>query len=133
MEREQAFGDHETLRVEVLGRAEGAVPVLVDRLHDRLVCPQVLEVLREDVEVVAVGVERRDVALGPLLAVVAVVVVGAEVRDLVLAEDAHDPRVIVVLPEPESPTMPSMIGRGMNAPGADGTDRGWVSADKRAP
>ena len=46
--------------------------------------------LGEDVEVVAVGVERRDVPLGPLLAVVAVVVVGAEVRDLVVAEHADE-------------------------------------------
>ena len=43
--------------------------------------------LGEDVEVVAIRVERRDVALRALLAVVAVVVVGAEVRDLVLTED----------------------------------------------
>ena len=52
--------------------------------------PQVREVLGEDVEVVAVGVERRDVPLRPLPPVVAVVVVGAEVRDLVLAEHAHE-------------------------------------------
>ena len=47
--------------------------------------------LGEDVEVVALRVERRDVPLGALPPVVAVVVVGAEVRDLVLAEHAHEP------------------------------------------
>ena len=46
--------------------------------------------LAEDVEVVALGVERRDVALGALPPVVAVVVVGAEVGDLVLAEHPHE-------------------------------------------
>ena len=91
VEREQALGDHEALRLEVVRRAERAVGVLVDGLHDRLVRPQVAEVLAEDVEVVAVGMERRDVALGPLLAVVAVVVVGAEVGDLVVAEHAREP------------------------------------------
>ena len=46
--------------------------------------------LGEDVEVVAVGMERRDVALGALLAVVPVVVVGAEVGDLVVPEHADE-------------------------------------------
>ena len=49
------------------------------------------EVLLEDVEVVALRVERRDVPLGALPPVVAVVVVGAEVGDLVLAEHPHEP------------------------------------------
>ena len=48
------------------------------------------EVLRQDVEVVAGGVERGDVALGALTPVVAVVVVGAERGHVVLAEDAHE-------------------------------------------
>ncbi len=78
VEAEQPLGDDEAARLEVDGRAEGAVGVLVDGLHDRLLAPQVVEVLGEDVEVVAVRVERRDVALGALPAVVAVVVVGAE-------------------------------------------------------
>ena len=69
---------------------EGAVVVAVDGLEDRLARAQVLEVLGHDVHVVAVGVQRRDVPLGALLAVVAVVVVGADVRDVVLAEHAHE-------------------------------------------
>src|SRR5205814_1584146 len=49
------------------------------------------EVLRHHVRVVAVRVERRDVALGALPAVVAVVVVDADVRHVVLAEHADEP------------------------------------------
>ena len=86
--------------IEVVGRAEGAVGVLVDGLHDRFLAAQVPEVLAEDVEVVALGVERRDVPLGPLPPVVAVVVVGAEVRDLVLAEHADEPTRDRRLPGP---------------------------------
>ena len=90
VEAEQPFTDEEAPRDEVVRRPEGAVGVLVDGLHDRLLAAQMHEVLAEDVEVVAVGVERRDVALGPLPPVVPVVVVGAEVGDLVLAEDADE-------------------------------------------
>ena len=100
VERKQALGDQEAAGGEIVGRAEGAVTVLVDGLHDRLVCAQVAQVLLEHVEVVAVGVERCDVALCPLPAVVAVVVVGAEVGDLVLAEDAHEPARDRRLPRP---------------------------------
>ena len=48
------------------------------------------EVLGHDVHVVALRVQRRDVPLGALPAVVAVVVVGADVRDVLLAEHAHE-------------------------------------------
>src|SRR5919106_3077417 len=48
------------------------------------------EVLAYDVDVVALGIERCDVPLGALLAVVPVVVVGADVGDLVLAEDPDE-------------------------------------------
>ena len=63
----------------------------VDRLEERLARAHVAEVLGHDVHVVAVGVQRRDVPLRALLAVVAVVVVDADVRDVVLAEHAHEP------------------------------------------
>jgi hypothetical protein len=53
-----------------------------------------------DVDVVAVRVQRRDLVLGALTAVVTVVVVGGDVRDVA-----------------ESPTTPRMIGRG--------TDNSW--------
>ena len=77
--------------LHVHGRSEGSVLVAVDRLEDRLAAAQVHEVLGDDVEVVAVGVQRRDPELGALLAVVAVVVVGADVRDVLLAEHADEP------------------------------------------
>jgi hypothetical protein len=47
------------------------------------------KVLRHDVEVVAVRVQRRHAQLGALLAVVAVIVVGAGMGDRVLAKGAH--------------------------------------------
>ena len=87
----QALGDHEPPRHEIVGRGEGSVDVRVVRLHDRVAVPQMAEMLGEDVQVVAVGMERCDVALGPLLAVVAVVVVCAEVRDLVVTEHPDEP------------------------------------------
>ena len=47
--------------------------------------------LGHDVQVVAVRMQRRDAALGALLAVIAVVVVGGDGRHLLLAEDANQP------------------------------------------
>ncbi len=82
--------------------------------------------LGEDVEVVALGVERRDVALGALTSVVAVVVVGAEVRDLILAEDANETPGDRRLPGPESPTMPSITGRGIRRHLPCGNLRGFL-------
>jgi len=75
----------------VLRRPEGAVRVLVHGLEDRLVLAQMSEVLSDDVHVVAVGMQRRDVALFALLAVVLVVVVGPDVGHLLLAEDVDEP------------------------------------------
>ena len=66
--------------------------MLVDRLQDRLGGAHVRDVLRHDVHVVALGIERRDVPLGALAPVVAVVVVDADVRDVVLAEHADEAR-----------------------------------------
>ncbi len=96
----QPLGDHEPPGREVLGRGERAVDVRVVRLHDRLALAQVAEVLREDVEVVAVRMQRRDVPLGPLLAVVPVIVVGAEVGHLVVAEHADEAAGDRRLPRP---------------------------------
>ncbi|MEJ7718371.1 MAG: hypothetical protein WKF31_10560 [Thermoleophilaceae bacterium] len=48
-----------------------------------------VKILGHDVDVVALGVERRDAALRPLLAVVLVVVVGPDVGDVLLAEESH--------------------------------------------
>ena len=90
MVAEQALDDREAVGLDVDGRREGAVRVPVDRLQDRLAVAQMAQVLRHDVEVVAVGMQRRDAELGSLPAVVAVVVVGAGVGDRVLAQDAHE-------------------------------------------
>jgi hypothetical protein len=49
----------------------------------------VREVLLQDVEVVAVRVERGESAFGPLLAVIAVIVVGRDVRHLLFAQDPN--------------------------------------------
>jgi len=65
----------------------------------------VRQVLREDVEVVAGGVERRDVPLRALPPVVAVVVVGADSRYPLRPQDAGDTALSVVLPAPLSPTI----------------------------
>ena len=51
----------------------------------------VREVLLHDVEVVAVGVQGRDRALGALAAIEAVVVVGGDVGDVLVAQQPHQP------------------------------------------
>jgi hypothetical protein len=88
---EQPLDDREARRANVLGRSERAVLVAVDRLDDRLAAAQMDEMLLQDVEVVAVGVKRREPALAALLAVKAVVVIGRDVGDLLLAEDPDQP------------------------------------------
>ena len=49
------------------------------------------EVLGDDVEVVAIGMQWGDPELGALLAVVAVVVVDADMGDVFLAQHADQP------------------------------------------
>ena len=90
MVAEQTLDDREAVRLDVDRRPERAVGVPVDGLQDRLAVAQMAQVLRHDVEVVAVRVQRRDAELGSLLAVVAVVVVGAGVGHRMLAERAHE-------------------------------------------
>jgi hypothetical protein len=87
---QQALDDGEGLRGHEHRRAEGAVGVLVDGLEDRLTVAEMLHVLGDDVDVVAIRMQRGDVALGALLSVVAVVVVRGDGRHLMLAEDAHE-------------------------------------------
>src|ERR1039458_983561 len=91
VEAQRPFDDREPRRLHVLGRLEGPAAVTVDRLEDRLPGAQVLEVLGQHVKVIAIGVRRREPALGALLAVVAVVVVGRDMRDLRLPEDPDQP------------------------------------------
>ena len=61
------------------------------RHKNRLAAAEVREVLGDDVEVVAVGMERREPDLGPLLAVVADVVIAGDVRHALLTEDPDEP------------------------------------------
>ena len=91
MVAEQALDDRELARLDVLGGAERAVLVAVDGLEDGASRAHVREVLLHDVEVVAVGVQRRDRALGALAAVEAVVVVGGDVGDVLVAQQPHEP------------------------------------------
>ena len=58
----------------------------IGRLQDRPLHREGFEILRHDVEIVGVGIERRDAHHLALRAVVAVVVVGRHVRDLLLAQ-----------------------------------------------
>src|SRR3954452_11796541 len=87
---QQALDDGERARLKVHGRREGAVGVPVYGLQDRVAAAQVGDVLADDVHVVAVRVQRRDVVLLALLTVVAVVVVEGDVRHLLLAENPHE-------------------------------------------
>ena len=91
VEAEHPLDDRELGRGDVLGRRQRSVAVAVDGLEDRLAGAQVDEVLLEDVQVVGVGVQRRQPLLGALGPRVAVIVVAVDVRDPRLAEDAHEP------------------------------------------
>ncbi len=88
---EQALDDREALRLHVDRRTESAVLVAVDRLQDAPAGADGREVLLHDVHVVAVGVQRRDLPLGPLLTVVAVIVVGGDMGYALLAEQPYEP------------------------------------------
>ena len=70
VEVEQPLDQEELRRTDVCRRLELARLVAVDRLENRLTPPQVREVLSEDVQVVGVGVQRRDTELAPLPAVI---------------------------------------------------------------
>ena len=89
MEAEHPLDDREPHRGHVLRRGQRPVPVAVDRLEDRPAAPEMDEVLLQDVEMVALGMQRGDAVLGSLRPGVAVVVVAGDVRDLGLAEDPH--------------------------------------------
>jgi hypothetical protein len=65
------------------------VLVAVDRLENRIAAPQVGEVLGDDVEVVAVGMQRGHPELGALLTTKPVIVVGADMSHVLLAEHTH--------------------------------------------
>ena len=91
MESQQPLNDRELCRLDILRRLKAAVRVTVDGLEDQLSHLQVRQLLLEDVNVVAAGMQRRESQLHPLLAVVAVVVVGRHVRDLILPEDPDEP------------------------------------------
>ena len=91
VEPQQALDDRELRRPDVLGRGKRPVLVAVHGLDNRVARTQVPEMLVQDVDVVAVRVQRGEPMLGALLAVVAVIVVGGDVRDLLLAENADKP------------------------------------------
>src|SRR5205823_7147945 len=101
---EQPLDHGETLGPHVHRRSERPVLVAVDRFEDRVSLPQVDEVLRDDVDVVAVGVQRRYAQLGSSLSVVPVVIIGQMWATLSSPSTRTRPRVMVVLPAAESPT-----------------------------
>jgi hypothetical protein len=88
---QQPFDNRELARLDVDGRPERAVLMLVDGLEDGPSAAHVRKVLLHDVEVVAVGVQRRDAALGALAAVEAVVVVRGDVGHVLVAQQPHQP------------------------------------------
>src|SRR6266536_682727 len=111
--------------VDIYRGPECAAGVLVDRLEDGLVMPQVPDIVGEHVYVVALGVERGDPALGALAPVIAVVVVGAEVGDLALPEHAD-----------HAPGDRRLPGAGVahdaehDRPGHHGSRSGWLATNE---
>ncbi len=76
VQRQQAMDDDEVVRFNEFRANAPARGVVVDRLEDRLAGGQQLQVLFEDVDVVAVGVERCERLVPPFRAVETVIVVG---------------------------------------------------------
>ena len=74
------------------GRPKVPLPVVVDRLQDRVAFAQMAERLLHNVEIVGARVDRRQALLAALAAVVAVVVVGAEHGAALLAQNLGDAR-----------------------------------------
>jgi hypothetical protein len=87
---EQTFDDDNVARLDQLGRVERPMFVTVHGLENRIAVHEVVEVLLHDVDVVAIWMQRGDVALLALFAVVTMVVVGAQGRHTIGTEDFHD-------------------------------------------
>ncbi len=75
---------------DIFGRLERAMPMVVDRLQDRLAVAQQAQMLLQDVDIVGARVERRQARGGARLAVVAMIVVGADHRAVFLAQNLGD-------------------------------------------
>ena len=90
VEAEQPLDQEVARRAQVVRRAQRPRAMVVDRLQHRLPAAQVRQVLREDVEVVGVGMQRSDAEVATLLAVMAVVVVSAQECDVAVPEHAHE-------------------------------------------
>jgi hypothetical protein len=90
---EQALDDDVGPRRQVSGGLEGAEFVIVDRLEDRLIVAQQLQVLLENVDLVAVGMQCRDASFRALGARIDVVIVRTDRQDLVIPADRMRSRV----------------------------------------
>src|SRR6516165_6054627 len=88
VQRQQSLDDHEPPRFDVLGPGQLAGLVVVDGLEDRVPGGEQLQLLLHDVDVIAVGVQRREPEVLALLTVITVVVIHANGRALLLTEGA---------------------------------------------
>ena len=66
--------------------------MVIGRLENRLVVSQQLQMLFEDIDVVALRIQCRHLLVGSLCAGVQVVIVGADRQYLPLSQDSRDPR-----------------------------------------
>ena len=88
----QSLDDDHLSRLDLLRRPEGAIGVVVNRLHDRIPALEREQLVLHQGEVVGTGIQRRDpdqVAFPP---VQPVVIVQAHAGDLIAREDPVEPR-----------------------------------------
>ena len=82
----QALHDYHGCRAEGHRAADLAFAVIVNRLIDNLAAPQQLQMIRQQLQVVGLRVQRRNISLFSSLSVQAVIVVHGEGADHLLAQ-----------------------------------------------
>ena len=85
--------------------------MIVYRLENGLTGRQQLQMLFEDLDVAAVGMQRCECLVLPFLSVEPLIVIGGHPCTSVRPEASTSPEVMVVLPAALSPAIASMIGR----------------------
>ena len=91
MVTEQPFDDDKLFGLHIVGPYVCAGAMVIHRLEDRLAVVHALQMQFQNIDVVAVGVQRRNAKLLAFDAVVFVIVIGADLRHAFGAEQFCQP------------------------------------------
>lgn len=89
MKPQQSFHDNDFAWAQVLGPDERAGGVLIYRFQDWLAVMQALQLQFEDIEIIAIRMERGDIARRALDSIIFVIVVSAHVGNTVRTEQIN--------------------------------------------